>query len=92
MTVPRGGEVMSVRLSARRVDELRIKADEEKKKGQRGTNSKRMCGQGKLGSRGSATREGTSEEKPMKIASSNIRLQNKGTGIEKTRRIKRIII
>ena len=47
---------------------------------------------GKLGSRGCATREGTSEEKPMKFASSNIRLQSKGTGIEKTRRIKNTTI
>ncbi len=47
---------------------------------------------GKLGSRGCATREGTSEEKPMKFASSNIRLQIKGTGIENTRRIKNTTI
>jgi hypothetical protein len=92
MTVPRGGEVMSVRRSGRRVDELRMKVDEEKKNGQRETNLNRMCGQGKLGSRGCATREGTSEEKPMKFASSNIRLQSKGTAIEKTRCIKRTTI
>jgi hypothetical protein len=36
MTVPRGGEVMSVLLSGRRVDELRMKVDEEKKKGAKG--------------------------------------------------------
>lgn len=36
MTVPRGGEVMSVRLSGRRIDELRMKVDEEKKKGAKG--------------------------------------------------------
>lgn len=69
-----------------------MKVDEEKKKEAKGDISNRMCGQGKLGGRGCATREGTSEEKPMKIASSNIRLQNRGTGIEKTRRIKRTTI
>jgi hypothetical protein len=54
-----------------------MKVDEEKKRGEGETNLNRICGQGKLGSRGCATREGTSEEKPMKIASSNKRLQNK---------------
>jgi hypothetical protein len=69
-----------------------MKGDEEKKKkGQTGINSNRMCWQGKLVSCGCAAREGTSE-KPMKIASSNIRLQNKGKGVEKTRCIKRATI
>jgi len=69
-----------------------MKVDEEKKKEAKGDISNRMCGQGKLGSRGCATREGTSEEKPIRFASSNIRLQSKGTAIEKTRCIKRTTI
>ncbi len=42
MIVPRGGEVMSVRLSGRRVDELSTKVDEEEKRGQGETNLNRM--------------------------------------------------